>query len=127
MKYEKPVFIVESYTFSDSIAACDIDADIAKPIKIDSNTSLCDVGDNGHHFGKKGSVISENPGMESTTLFNDGAESTACYFDWNGNPNIVYGPKKMETMILMVVLQKHFLEIVQMKIIMLQHIMGKYL
>ena len=120
MKYEKPVFIVESYTFSDSIAACDIDVDIAKPIKIGSNTSLCDVGDNGHHFGKKVASLVKiqawNQQLYLTMvpkvllIILTGMVIQISYMD----------QKEMETMILMVVLHKHFLEIVQMKIIMLQ-------
>ena len=94
MKYEKPIFIVESYTFSDSIAKCDIDIDTTGPLTIiKGETKLCPVDDNGHVWGsqngKKGSIIEKcHETKTEITLFNDG-DSTGCEYDWNGRTNII--------------------------------------
>ena len=99
-KYEKPLFIVENYTFSDSIAKCDIDIDTTEPLKIyrkigdeGTNTKLCGVMDEGHVWGgqngKKGSIIDRlKETRNQITLFNDG-DSLGCQYDWDGRNNVV--------------------------------------
>ncbi len=91
--YEKPVFVAEEYTFSDSIAKCDIDIDTTKPLTfIKKQTNACPVGDGhvyGGNSGNKGTIVTECKGADKITLFNDGTDATGCEFDWDGRKNIV--------------------------------------
>lgn len=81
-EYVKPVFIAETYAFSESIAACDYhqgDTE-ANPVIIPANVHMCPVNDGGHVTGKKGIPVSKYP----VSVFNDG-DATGCTFDWEKN------------------------------------------
>lgn len=97
-KYNKPVFIVESYAFNHSFASdCQYNVDPNKSITIvDGETILCDIQDNGHKANfKKGVINKLSEKYKSVTLFNDGIE-TECQFDWSGRGSKVIAPDRTE-------------------------------
>lgn len=80
--YNTPAFVVEQYTFNDSIAACQMhygDPDTNEKIWVNKGDAMCPVGDSGHHAGgnngNKGS-FAEYP----VSIFGG-----QCDFDWNGS------------------------------------------
>lgn len=88
--YSKPLFFAEEYTFSSSIAKCDIDIDTTGPLTfIKGETNACKSSD-GHVYGQtpQATIIKKCNGGNVITLFNDG-EKTECQFDWDGRRNIV--------------------------------------
>ena len=97
--YSKPLFFAETYFLNDSISKCAYEVNDNQPISINKGDNLCSNGSDGHCYGgqngKKGEIINISGGA-TVTLFNDGANSSACQYDWSGNPNIVYGYKDGE-------------------------------
>lgn len=98
--YSRPVFYAEEYTFSSSIAKCDLDIDTTDPLTFvvkETNVCLKPNGDgtytsDGHVYGgnngDKGAVR-EAGGADVITVFNDGISENACQYDWDGRKNIV--------------------------------------
>lgn len=84
-EYVKPVYIAESYMFTESIAACDISVGSPEtnPITVNKGDSMCPVGDSGHIAGK-GYLGTEGYQQYPVTIFNDGPQD-GCSFDWNGD------------------------------------------
>lgn len=97
-EYVKPVFVVEEYEFSSSIAKCAIDIDTTEPLTlVCGETNLCAKdGEDGHRYGAANGKGCNNKGVlhelyghkTPTTIFNDGA-ADACHYDWDGRKNQV--------------------------------------
>lgn len=93
--YSKPVFMAEGFSFTESIAACDIQVgESVSPdmITVKSGDKVCNVGDNGHKPGK-GTIPSQ---YYPINIFNDDNDpvSSGCDYDWDGK-NIL-GPVDAE-------------------------------
>ena len=90
-KYESPVFVAEEYTFNDTIAkTCDFKVDNNTVLQIDTDTSLCSIGDKGHNLGGQqdtsGKIVKVDfgghlPPGATIYLFNNHEE---CDYKWAG-------------------------------------------
>lgn len=81
--YESPVFLAEAYSFSSSIASCDYSTGPNTPVTIRLGDNLCSVGDQGHKYSTN-SLAYQQFQLQEATIFNDGTDNSACYFDWAG-------------------------------------------
>ena len=93
--YSRPVFYAEAYTVSDSIAACDYKVEETTVLEIEKGDNMCSNSHNGHKYGgqkgNSGNIVGFGGG-NNITLFNDGAGTSGCQYDWGGRQNnVVYG------------------------------------